>query len=272
MRFWPSAITSSLLVALVAVAGCAPGEPPHNPHEHRNDVPPQHTHGPDGHHDHKGGHEHGGHGHEHGGHGHEHGGHDHRGGAPHRFENAEQWAKHFEGPERDAWQKPDAVVAAVGLGPAQSLADIGAGTGYFSVRFAAKAPGGKVFGVDIEPDMIRYMKERASREKLANLVPVLGSPSDPAIPSRVDVIFVCDTYHHIEQRTAYFQKIASSLAPGGRLVIVDFKAMDTPVGPPLAMRVAPAQIDTELAPAGFKRSSLDETTLPHQYIAVYTHP
>jgi cyclopropane fatty-acyl-phospholipid synthase-like methyltransferase len=200
-----------------------------------------------------------------------HGHHDHRGGAPHRFDNADEWAGHFEGPERDAWQKPDAVVASLGLGPAQSVADIGAGTGYFAVRFARQSPGGKVFGVDIEPDMIRYLTERATREKLPNLVPVLGTAADPAIPGRVDLIFVCDTYHHIEQRTAYFQKVSASLAPGGRLAIVDFKATDTPVGPPLAMRVAPSQIDAELAPAGFKRVSLDETTLPHQYIVVYSH-
>lgn len=203
-------------------------------------------------------------------HKHEHHGHDHRAGAPHRFENAEEWAKHFEGPERDAWQKPDAVVEAVHLGPAQSLADIGAGTGYFAVRFAKKAPGGKVFAVDIEPDMVRFMTERGAREKLANLVPVLGSASDPKTPSSVDVVFVCDTYHHIEQRGAYFEKVAASLAAGGRLVIVDFKATDTPVGPPLAMRVAPAQIDAELAPVGFKRVSLDEATLPYQYIVVYS--
>jgi cyclopropane fatty-acyl-phospholipid synthase-like methyltransferase len=205
-------------------------------------------------------------GHEEGHHGH----HDHRGGAPHRFQNAEEWVSHFEGPERDAWQKPDAVVAALGLGPAQSVADIGAGTGYFAVRFARQAPGGKVFGIDIEPDMIRYMTGRAAREKLPNLVPVLGAADSPAIPGPVDLVFVCDTYHHIEQRTAYFQKVAASLAPGGRLVIVDFKAIDTPVGPPLAMRVAPSQIDAELAPAGFKRASLDEATLPHQYIVIYT--
>jgi len=236
------------LAALAAlVAGCASSgepapQPPQQPVPHDHHKPEAH-----GHH-----------------------GHDHRAGAPHRFENAEEWAKRFEGPERDAWQKPDAVVDAVRLGPGQSLADIGAGTGYFAVRFAKKAPGGKVFAVDIEPDMVRYMTERAGREKVDNLVPVLGSTSDPKVPQRVDVVFLCDTYHHIEQRGAYFQKVASSLAAGGRLVIVDFKAVDTPVGPPLAMRIAPAQIDAELAPAGFKRVSLDEAALPYQYIAVYS--
>jgi cyclopropane fatty-acyl-phospholipid synthase-like methyltransferase len=199
-----------------------------------------------------------------------HGHHDHRAGAPHRFENAEEWAKHFEGPERDAWQKPEAVLAAVGLKPSQSLADIGAGTGYFAARFARQATGGKVFAIDIEPDMIRYLSERATRENLPPLKAVLATPSDPSIPAPVDVVFTCNTYHHIEDRTAYFRKVAASLAPGGRLVIVDFKAMDTPVGPPLAMRIAPAQLDAELSAAGFQRASLDESTLPHQYIAIYT--
>jgi SAM-dependent methyltransferase len=244
-------------LALLA-AGCAASQPP-------GEAPRGHHHENQGAmHDH---HDKGGPG-AHGHHGH-HGHHDHRAGAPHRFENADEWARHFESPERDAWQKPDAVVAAVGLGPAQTLADIGAGTGYFAVRFARKSPGGKVYGVDIEPDMVRYMKERAGREKLPNLTPVLGTAADPAIPAAVDVIFLCDTYHHIDERTAYFRKVAASLAPGGRLVIVDFKKTETPVGPPLAMRVEPSRIDAELAPAGFRRASLDEATLPHQYIVTY---
>lgn len=234
-----AALAPLLLTMTHPLAGCASAPPPSAHHDH----------------DHEEGH---------------HGHHDHRGGAPHRFENADEWARQFEGPERDAWQKPDAVVAALAIGPSQRVADIGAGTGYFAVRFARQAPAGKVFGIDIEPDMIRYMSERAAREKLPNLVPVLGTAADPAIPGQVDLIFVCDTYHHIEQRTDYFRKVAASLAPGGRLVIVDFKATDTPVGPPLAMRVSPSQIDAELGPAGFRRASLDEATLPHQYIVIYT--
>lgn len=195
--------------------------------------------------------------------------HDHKHGAPHRFENAEEWAKHFEGPERDAWQKPDQVVAALGLVPNQNLADIGAGTGYFAVRFASKAPQGKVFAIDIEPDMVRYMNDRAKKNNLSNLVPVLGAVDDAKIPEPVDIIFVCDTYHHIENRTAYFQKLAPKLTPKGTLVIVDFKAIETPVGPPLAMRLSPQQIDTELSAAGFARASLDESLLPYQYIVTY---
>lgn len=231
-------------LALLFMACSQP--PPAHPHtdhgQHAPDHAPDHNHG---------------------------GGHDHRNGAPHRFENADEWAKRFEGPERDAWQKPDAVVAWVALGAAQSLADIGAGTGYFAARFARQAPRGSVLGVDIEPDMIRYMNERARREGLPNFTALLGATDDPRLPAPVDVVFVCDTYHHIEQRTAYFKKVAASLKPAGRLIIVDFKAVDTPVGPPLAMRVAPPQIDAELAPAGFRRARTDEQTLPHQYMLAY---
>jgi ubiquinone/menaquinone biosynthesis C-methylase UbiE len=243
----PRPLFTPILLLSVACSKPPPA-PPHHPHAGHSPHDPAHSHGQ-------------GHGHGNG--------HDHRDGAPHRFENADEWAKRFESPERDAWQKPDAVVAWVGLGASQSLADIGAGTGYFSVRFARQAPRGSILGVDIEPDMVRYMNERARRDGIANLTAILGATDAPRLPAPVDVVFVCDTYHHIEQRTAYFQKVAASLKPAGRLIIVDFKAADTPVGPPLAMRVAPSQIDTELAPAGFRRVRTDEQTLPHQYMLAY---
>jgi ubiquinone/menaquinone biosynthesis C-methylase UbiE len=186
-----------------------------------------------------------------------------------RFENAAEWEKHFEGPERDAWQHPDTVVSLLALRPGDRVADIGAGTGYFSVRLARAVPQGKVWAVDIEPDMVRHLGERARRESLANLEPVLGVGEDPRLRGPLDVIFVCDTYHHIANRTAYFARVAPLLAPSGRLVIVDFKQGEQPVGPPPEARVPPAEIDAELAPAGFRRTALDEATLPYQYIATY---
>ena len=103
----------------------------------------------------------------------------HHGGMPHRFENAEFWAKDFDNPARDAWQEPDRVLAALELQPKMVVADIGAGTGYFAVRLARAVPDGQVIATDIEPDLIRYMTERAAREGLANLRAVLTPPADP---------------------------------------------------------------------------------------------
>src|SRR5262245_27510300 len=107
----------------------------------------------------------------------------HEPGMPHRFENAEQWAKIFDDPARDAWQHPDAVVAALELAPAMTVADVGAGTGYFTVRLARAVPQGRVIATDIEPDMVRYLTERAGREHLSNVTAVQCGATDPKLPA-----------------------------------------------------------------------------------------
>ncbi|MCC7110327.1 MAG: class I SAM-dependent methyltransferase [Deltaproteobacteria bacterium] len=196
-----------------------------------------------------------------------HGFHGHHG--AHRFQNAEEWAKAFDDPARDEWQKPDAVVGGLALAEDAVVADIGSGTGYFAVRLARAVPRGKVFGVDVEEDMARYLRARAQREGLANLVSLLSPTDDPKLPEAVDLALVVNTVHHIEQRTAYFGKLRASLKPGGRVVIVDFKMGPIPVGPPEAMRLTPTQVSADLKEAGLVPVALDEATLPHQYIATY---
>ena len=94
----------------------------------------------------------------------------------HSFGGAEKWAQVFDDPQRDAWQKPHDVIQALALKPDAIVADIGAGTGYFSMRFAHMLPQGRVYGVDIEPDMVRYLAERAKREHLENVVAIAGTP------------------------------------------------------------------------------------------------
>ncbi len=237
------------LVTLLLVAGCAKNTAPEttapesaSPHHHHHHA--EADSGPNAAHD--------GHGHGH----------------HHRFDDADAWAKQFDDPSRDAWQRPEAVIDFIGLAPDAIVADLGAGTGYFSVRFARRVPRGRVLANDIEPDMVRYLGERATKEGLDNVVPVLGRPDDPALPEAVDVAFMCDVYHHLEDRLAYFQAVAARLRPGGRVVIVDFKkdAPDDVPGPPPAMRVAQSQVIEELGRAGFVLVRADGETLPHQYI------
>lgn len=212
---------------------------------------------------------HGGHGH-HDEHGHgpnaAHDGHGHH--RHHRFEDAEQWAKHFDDPSRDEWQKPEAVIDFIAPAPEAVIADLGAGTGYFAVRFAKRVPKGRVLANDIEPDMVRYLGDRAAKEGLTNVVPVQGEAGDPKLPEAVDVAFMCDVYHHIEDRAGYFRKVAAMLRPGGRVVIVDFKkdAPEDVPGPPPAMRVAQDDLVEELSAAGLSLSRSDRETLPHQYV------
>ena len=184
-----------------------------------------------------------------------------------RFQDADKWAKEFDDPERDAWQKPEEILDALHLKRTSTVADIGAGTGYFSVRIAKRIPEGKIFAADVEPDMVGYLGERAQREHLTNLVPVQASADAANLPEPVDVVLVVDTYHHIGNRTQYFAKLKPSLRPGGRLAIVDFKA-DSPSGPPAQYRIAPARVTEELDAAGY---SLVETLqfLPRQYYLVF---
>jgi SAM-dependent methyltransferase len=189
------------------------------------------------------------------------------GGFHHRFDDAEKWAKQFDNPERDEWQKPDKVLDALKLAPNMSVADIGAGTGYFSTRIAKRVPQGKVYSVDIEKDMVRYIGERAKKEGLPNMIAVQAAPDNANLPEPVDVILLVDAYHHIGNRVDYFKKLSGSLKPQGRLVIIDWRA-DGVDGPPKEHRVSFEKSSAELKDSGF---ALVETQdfLPRQYLAIF---
>jgi len=185
----------------------------------------------------------------------------------HNFGGAEHWAKVFDDPERDATQKPHEVIQALALKPDAIVADIGAGTGYFSVRFAHFVPQGRVYGVDIEPDMVKYLAERVQREKLDNVRAIAGAADDPRLPEKVDLIVMVDVYHHIADRTPYLKKLKDSLKPGGRVAIIDFR-MDAPHGPPKSARLAPELVKTELKGAGYALLQ-EHRFLPEQYFLVF---
>lgn len=191
----------------------------------------------------------------------------HHGAMPHRFEDAQEWAKRFDDPERDAWQKPDEVITALALPPDAKVADVGSGTGYFAVRLARAVPQGRVYGVDIEPDMARYLGERAKREGLSNLEAVLAEPADTKLPEPVDVVLIVDTYHHIGERVAYLRKLGEKLRPGGRVVIIDFRE-DSQKGPPPRHKLSPEQVREEFEAAGYRQSQAHDF-LPDQYFLVF---
>ncbi|HUI96290.1 MAG TPA: class I SAM-dependent methyltransferase [Xanthobacteraceae bacterium] len=188
-------------------------------------------------------------------------------GMHHSFGNAEEWAKQFDDPNRDAWQQPDKVLDALPLASNALVADLGAGTGYFSVRIAKRVPQGKVYAVDIEPDMLRYLEERKHQERLHVLQPVQASADAANLPEPVDLVLVVDTYHHIDNRTAYFAKLGQSLRPNGRLAIIDFK-VDAPEGPPPEFRMPAEKVTAEIEAAGY-RLVATHAFLPRQYFLVF---
>jgi len=185
----------------------------------------------------------------------------------HQFSGAEHWAAVFDDPSRDAWQKPHEVIQALQLAPDSLVADIGSGTGYFSARLAHFVPKGRVYGVDIEPDMVKYLAERAKREQLPNLTAVSGAPDDPRLPGKVDLVLMVDVYHHLGDRDRYLRKLRGSLKPGGRVAIIDFDQR-TQMGPPKGERVAPETVRSELEKAGYVLSKQHDF-LPDQYFMVF---
>lgn len=201
-------------------------------------------------------------------HGHPHGAEHHAPNAMHhRFENAEGWAKVFDDPARDAWQRPDDVIAALALAPTMTVADVGAGTGYFTVRLARAVPAGQVIATDIEPDMVRYLTERARREQLANVRAVQATADDPGlVPASVDRILVVDVWHHLADRVGYAKGLARALRPGGAVAVVDF-TLDATHGPPKQHRLPPEAIIADLEAAGLA-ATVSPSKLPDQYIVI----
>ena len=186
----------------------------------------------------------------------------------HAFDDADKWAEVFDDPKRDGWQKPHEVIQALALKPDAVVADIGAGTGYFSVRLAHMLPKSKVYAVDVEPDMVRHLAARAKREQLPNVIALQAAPDDAKLPEKVDLVLLVDTYHHIDDRVGYFSRLKGSLAPQGRIAIIDF-TLDSEIGPPPRARIEPEQVKRELARAGLKLAD-EHLFLPNQYFLVFT--
>lgn len=186
----------------------------------------------------------------------------------HRFDDAERYAKSFDDPARDTWQMPARVIDTLGLTPGQIVADIGAGTGYFTVRLAKAAAKPKVYAVDIETSMVNYVRQRVAKEGLSQVIAVQASADRANLPEAVDVVLVVDTYHHIPHRPAYFRELRKSMKPSARLAIVDFRK-GAPGGPPEEFRFTPDQITAELKQAGFTLQAQHDF-LPRQLFLIYT--
>ena len=176
----------------------------------------------------------------------------------------------LENPARDAYQKPEEVIRALALKPGETVADIGSGSGYFTLRLAAAVGDrGRVYGVDIDPEMIRHLNRRVRDAGVRNVQTVLSDPGDPLLPvGSIDRFVIVDTWHHIENQAEYLALIKKMLKPGGQVVMIDFQKRELPVGPPLAMKIAREDLVHQMETNGF-RLAREHTFLPYQYFLVF---
>lgn len=180
----------------------------------------------------------------------------------------ESIAESYENPDRENWQKPDVLIARLGNLGETVVADIGAGTGYFTFRLSEKAK--KVIAIDIDSRFLDYIdkkQKRARSQGISNIETRLTGPDDPALgKGEATIVLTVNTYHLIENRAQYFSKVKQALAAGGKLVVVDYKKEKIPVGPGDELKLAPEEVVKELREAGFTELNIDLKTLPYQYI------
>jgi arsenite methyltransferase len=186
-----------------------------------------------------------------------------------RMPNVMEYLDRLDRPERDQDQKPAQVVDALGLKPGMRIADLGAGSGYFTQRFVqAVTDTGKVYVIDVEPEALKYVKDRLMRtQRPFDAEFVLASPDNPNLPAgSVDLIFICNTYHHLEARPLYFRKVGPSLKPGGRLAIIDFyhDERSGELSFPKRHLVSREKVVEEMKTAGYQLTK-EHTFLPKQY-------
>ena len=203
--------------------------------------------------------------HEHENHAHHHGGHDQHGNPA----DLDAYIRRIEGEDRQEWQRPDEVVAALRVRPGDTVADVGVGPGFFALRLArAVGPRGRVYAVDVVPAMIAVLRDRIAGAALDNVTPVLARDDDPLLPEAAcDLILVVNTFHHFPDGVAYLRLLASRLKPGGRIANVDFHKREMPVGPPIEHKVARDDFLAVAREAGLEVAQ-EESFLPHQYFVI----
>lgn len=188
------------------------------------------------------------------------------------FEEVEEYIAFLERADRAAWQRPDAIVDALGLSGTETVADLGAGSGYFTFRFAEALSEGRVRAIDIEPEMLRHIHHKATSTGVSNIDVVVAAPDDPRLAGDEDLVFICDVLHHVESREAWLARLFSETKTGARLAVVEFKEGDLPQGPPEAMKIPKASMIELVSRAGFVLADDRSELLPYQSFLVFLKP
>ena len=190
----------------------------------------------------------------------------------HPFKNVEKYIAFLERPDRAKWQRPDAIIAALGLAGDETVVDVGAGSGYFSFRLARALPRGSVVASDIQPEMVRHMHHKAMTEGIQNLHVVLGQADEPGIPPAADLVFLCDVLHHVPNQPVWLGKLAHEMKAGARLALVEFKEGKLPQGPPEKLKLPRAKLVEMAKNAGLVLEADKPDLLPYQTFLVFRKP
>jgi predicted methyltransferase len=179
----------------------------------------------------------------------------------------------LERAEREREEQPTRALALMNVLPGSTVADIGAGSGYFTERLSRiVGPNGKVFATDIQQGMLDLLQQRLARERLNNVVLVLGEPANPKLPpAAIDLALMVDVYHELSAPQTVLAHIRTALKPGGRLVLIEYKGEDPtiPIIPSHKMTVAQAKLEVESE--GFVLTTAD-SSLPRQHVLIFSRP
>ena len=188
------------------------------------------------------------------------------------FDEVEEYIAFLERPDREIWQRPDAVVDALSLTGTEVIADVGAGSGYFTFRMADALPEGTVRAIDVEPEMLRHIHHKIASSGISNIEVVVASPDDPHVAGDEDLVFICDVLHHVEGREAWLERLYSETKPGARLVLIEFAEGDLPQGPPEALKIPKDSMIRLVSNAGFVLTGDRSDLLPYQNFLVFSRP
>lgn len=186
---------------------------------------------------------------------------------------ADEWIATLEAPERVRGLKIGEVIPKLGLKPGQTVADIGAGSGVFSIQFARPVrPGGKIYSVEVDEKLIEHISMTATEQGIGNIEGVHGEYDDPALPEEVDLAFINDVLHHIEHRDVYLRKLAQYIKPAGRIAVIDYKPGQGGHANDPSLQVSQEQATMWMDAAGFKRAEVIDGIFSDRWFVIYSRP
>jgi SAM-dependent methyltransferase len=188
------------------------------------------------------------------------------------FADTTKYIAFLDRPDRAVWQKPDEVVTALRLAGTETVADLGAGSGYFSFRLARAVPRGRVLALDVEPEMVRHVHHKVMTESIANVSAVLAKTDDPGVSPAVDLVFICDVLHHVQDRPAWLRRLVAEMRPGARVALIEFREGPLPQGPPESVKIPKAELVRLMAAAGLRLDGEKTGLLPYQHFLLFRKP